>query len=229
MNSKKKFALFIAFLVVCVFIAIFSAYFGLNPSYIESFITINHVLAAIIYNDLFILLASFSFSVSVMTSLGALLFPWYEVVAYATIGIMIAAMVHFYISRKLGREYVRNYLEKRGGKLEKFDEIVEKNTFKTILILSAVFFVPPTIPNMLGGVIKISSKKYFVATFLGNFPNTFFTVYLIHGLSQSNNLQVYGSIGGLVLTTLIGLYFYKGEIRDVLKLSFPWAFGKKEN
>ncbi len=224
MNSGKKFALFIAFLVVSLFIAVFSAYFGFNPGSIEKFVLVNHVLSASAYNLLFIGLASLSFSVSVMTSLGTLLFPWYEVVIYAMIGIMGSAVIHFYISRKLGRSYIKNYLEKRGGKIEKFDEIAEKNTFKTILVLSAVFFVPPTLPNLLGGVINISLKRYFIATFLGNLPNTFFTVYLINGLLYSSNFQIYISVAGLALTTLAGLYFYKGEIGEVLRLSFPWAF-----
>jgi len=228
MNSKKKFALLIAFLVVSLFIAIFSGYFGFNPSSIETFVSVNHMLSALVYNLLFIILASFSFSVSVITSLGTLLFSWYEVVIYSMIGIMGSAIIHFYISRKLGKDYVRNYLEKRGGKIEKFDDIVEKNTFKTTLILSAVFFVPPTIPNFLGGVININLKKYFIATFLGNLPNTFFTVYLINGLLHSNNFQIYISIAGLVLTTLIALYFYKGEIKNILRLSFPWAFEKNK-
>jgi len=221
MNSKKKFVLFIAFLVVSLFFAIFSAYFGLNPSSIETFVSVNHVLSAFVYNLLFIGLTSFSFSVSVMTSFGTLLFPWYEVVIYAMIGIMGSSIIDFYISRKLGRSYIKNYLEKRGGKIEKFEEIVEKNTFKTTLILSAIFFVPPTIPNFLGGVININLKGYSIATFLGNLPNTFFTVYLINGLLYSNTFQIYASIIGLVMTTLIALYFYNGEIRNILRLSFP--------
>jgi uncharacterized membrane protein YdjX (TVP38/TMEM64 family) len=139
---------------------------------------------------------------------------------------MCSAVIHFYISRKLGKDYLKDYLEKHGG-IEMFDKIVERNTFKTVLILSAVFFVPPMIPNLLGGVMNINLKKYFIATFLGNFPNTFFTVYLINGMLYSNILQISFSIIGLVATTVIALYFYNGEIIDILRLSFPKIFNKK--
>jgi len=227
MNSKERFALFLVFVVISLFVAIFSGYFGLNFSSIGSFVSINHNLAILIYNILFITLTSFSFSVSVMTGVGVLFFSWQEVLVYAMIGIMGSSIIDFYIARKLGRSYVRNYIEQRGGKLEKFDEIVEKDTFKTILILSAIFFVPPTIPNFLGGIIKINLKNYCISTFLGNFPNTFFTVYLIKGLLSSNLLQIYFSIAGLIAVTLIALYFYKGEIRHILILSFPWIFYRK--
>ena len=228
MNSKKRFSLFVIFAVICLLVAVFSWYFGLDLNSIESFVSTNFILSVIVYNLLFITLTSFSFSVSVMTSLGVLLFSIYLVIIFSMIGIMGSSIIDFYIARKLGKEYVKNYLEKRGGKLEKFDEIVEKNTFKTTLLLSAIFFVPPTIPNLLGGVIKINLKNYSIATFLGNLPNTILTVYLVHGILYSNISQIYTSIIGLILITIIALYFYKGEIKSILRLSFPWAFkGKK--
>jgi len=227
MNSKNKFILFAAFIVICLFVAVFSGYFGLNSSSIENFISINHYLAVVIYNILFIILTSFSFSVTVMTTLGTLFFSAWEVIIYVMIGILGSSFIDFYISRKFGREYIKNYIKKRGGKIEKFDEIVEKNPFKTVLILSAIFFVPPTLPNFLGGVIKINLKKYFIATFLGNLPNTMLTVFLINGFFYSNALQIYLSIIGLVLVTLISLYFYKGEFKEILHLSFPWVFRHK--
>jgi len=223
MNSKKRFVLFVLFAFTCLVIAIFSGYFGIN-TYIQDFISINHYLAAIIYTFIFIVLTSFSFSVSVMTSVGTLFFSAWEIIFYSMIGIMGSSIVDFYISRKLGRDYVKNYIEKRGGKIEKFDKIIEKDTFKTIMILSAIFFIPPTIPNFLGGVIKIDLKKYFIATFLGNVPNTILTVYLVNGFLYSNTTQIYLSITGLVLVTLTSLYFYSGEIKDILRLSFPWVF-----
>jgi uncharacterized membrane protein YdjX (TVP38/TMEM64 family) len=226
MNSKKKFILFIVFIAFSLLMGIFSGYLGFNTTSLESFVSINHSLAVFLYTLIFTVLASFSFSVSVMNGFGVLIFSWYEVVICATIGIMISSTIHFYISRKLGRDYVRSYLEKRGGAMEKFDEIVEKDTFKTIFILSAIYFVPPTLPNILGGVIKINYKKYFIATFLGNIPNTFFTVYLINGFLYSNAFQIYFSIAGLIITTLAAIYFYNGEIKHILKLSFPWISNK---
>ena len=158
MNKNKKFALFIEFIVISIFIAIYSSYLDTShiSNSVDKFVTENHLLSIFLYTTLFSILAIFSFSVSVMTSIGAVFFSIYEITIYASIGIIISATAHFYIARKLGRDYVRNYIEKKGGKLEKFDEILEKNSFKTILILSAVFFVPPMLPNLLGGIIKIN-------------------------------------------------------------------------
>jgi len=228
MRSKEKFVLLMLFLIISLFVAIFSGYFGLNQTSIESFISINNSAAAFIYIFLFIGLTSLSFSVSAMTGFGVLFFSGFEIILYAMAGIMGSSIIHFYISRKLGKNYVRNYLERNGGKLERFDEIIEKDTFKTTIILSAIFFVPPTIPNFLGGVMKINLKKYAIATFLGNLPNTVFTVYLIKGILYPSLFFVYASITGLVIVTLISLYFYRGEVKGILKTSFPWIFVRKQ-
>ena len=224
MNSRSKFFLFSIFAAICLFVAIFSGYLGLNASSIEGYISTDPILAAIIYNLIFIGLTSISFSVTVMIGLGILLFPVWAVIIYAMIGIMGSSIIDFYLSRKLGKDYLRNYISKRGGEIEKLNKVMEENPFKTILILSAIYFVPPTIPNLLGGVIKINLRDYSIATFIGNLPNTVLTAYLINGFFYSNILQISLSITGLVLTTLISLYFYKGEFKEILHLSFPWAF-----
>lgn len=226
MNSKSKFFLFIIFLVLSVLIAISSGYFSINLTFIEAFSKINPIVSASLYNLIYIILGAFSFSTNVMTGIGVFLFPKYLVVIYSMIGIMGSSIIDFYIARKLGRNYVRNYIEKRGGKLEKFDKIIEKDTFKTIFALSAVIFVPPAISYFLGGVMKINLKKYSLAIFLGNFFNIVFLVYLFSGFINSNTIQILVSIIGLTIITSIALYMYNGEIKDIFKLSFPWFFRK---
>ena len=175
---------------------------------------------------LFIALTTFAFSVSIMTGFGALFFPANESIFYSIIGILGSSIIIFFVARRLGRDYVRNYVEKKGGKLEKFDKIIEHNTFKTILILSAIFFVNPMIPNLLGGIIKINFRNYIIATFIGNLPNTIFTVLLVKGVVYSNIVYVYISSIGLISVTLIALYFYKGELIDIIELSLPRRYHK---
>jgi len=224
MNTKRKFILFVLFVLCSIIVAIFSGYFGLNPSSIQYFANSNHTLISFIYTALFIVLSSFSFSVSVMTSLGVLLFSAYEIIIYSIIGIMGSSIIDFFVSRRLGKDYVKKYIEKRGSKIEEFDRILERNAFKTTFLLSSIFFVPPTIPSFLGGIIKIKFKNYCIATFLGNLPNTILTVYLIRGILYSDTSQIFLSIFGLIAVTVIALYLYKGEVSDIFKISFPRFF-----
>ncbi len=222
MKTKSRFGFLITFIIISVIVAVSSGYFTSLQSYLESFVSANPSIAALIYNLIFIASTTFSFSVTVMTSIGVLFFSIPAVITYSIIGIMASSIIDFYIARKLGKKYVKNYLEKRGGRLEKFDKIIEKNTFKTTLLLSAIYFVPPAIPNFLGGIININLKEYAIATFIGNIPNTILTVYLVHGILYSNTTQVYISSIGLALISILSLFFYKGEIKELILISFPF-------
>lgn len=226
MNNRKKFILFIGFILLSIIIAIVSGYFGFNLPSLEKVVAENYIISVIIYLILFVVLLAFSFSVTAMLFAGIVFFSIPVLIVCAMAGIMGGAIFHYFIAKKLGKDYVRNYLEKRGGNLEKFDEIIEKHNFKTIVILSAAFIVPPLIPNLLGGIMKINLKKFSIATFIGNFPNTVFLVYLVKGILYSNPLDIYVSVAGIAIVTIVALYFYKGELKHIMRLSFPWMFKK---
>jgi len=227
MKSRWKVLILFFFLVVSLSMAILSGYFGLNLSGLETLISLNKVLAGIIYALVFVTLIAFSFSISVLEVFGLFLFPAYVVVLCAVIGVLGGAIIDFFIARKLGKNCVKEYLNRRGGMIERFDEVLEKDTFKTILILSAIFFVPPLLPNFLGGIMNINFKKYVIAIFVGNLPNVAFMIYLLNGLLYSNIIQVYIGVAGIAIVSLTALYFYTGEIKGLLKIGFPWLFRKK--
>lgn len=227
MNNKDKYYLFVLLVIFSGLVAVFSGYYSPKIPLLEPIFTISPSLTALIYVLVFIALTTFSFSVTAMTASGILFFTGPEVVFYSLIGIMGSSIIDFYIAKKLGRTYIRRRISRGRGKLIKLDKIVEKNTFKTIFILSTVFFVPPTIPNFLGGVINIKFRDYVLATFFGNMPNTILTVYLILGLIHSNPFQIYLSVLGLVAVSTTALYFYKGEVGSLLRLSFPWFYRKR--
>jgi uncharacterized membrane protein YdjX (TVP38/TMEM64 family) len=229
MNNKKKFALFVGFLLLSLIIAIVSGYFGFNLKSLEKIVAANYLISVIIYLVLFVVLISFSFSTTAMLFAGFVFFSIPILLICAMTGIMGGAIFHYYIAKKLGKDYVRNYLEKRGGSLEKFDEIIEKDNFKTIFIFSAAFIIPPLIPNLLGGIMKINLKKFSIATFFGNLPNTVFTVYFVKGVLYSNALDIYLSVAGIAIVTIVALFFYKGEIKHIRHLSFPWMFRKPKS
>ena len=226
MNNKKKFILLVGFILLSIIIAIVSGYLGFNLPSLEKLVAANYIISVIIFLLLFVVLIAFSFSATALLFAGIVFFPIYILIICAMTGIMGGAIFHYFISKKLGKDYVRNYLEKRGGNLEKFDEIIEKDNFKTIFIFSAAFIIPPLIPNLLGGIMKINLKKFSVATFFGNLPNTIFTIYFVKGVLYSNALDIYVSIAGITIVTIVALYFYKGELKHIMRLSFPWMFKK---
>jgi uncharacterized membrane protein YdjX (TVP38/TMEM64 family) len=226
MNTKKKFILFVAFILISLIIAVLSGYFSFNLSSLERVVATNYTVAVIIYLLLYIILIPFSFSVTAMILAGMVFFPVPVLIICAMVGVMSGAITHYFIARKLGKDYVRNYLERKGGNLEKFDEIIEKHNFKTVFILSAAFIVPPIIPNLLGGIMKINFKNYSIATFIGNLPNTVFVIYFLRGILYSNVPEAFISAAGIAIVTIVSLYFYKGELKSIFQISFPWMFRK---
>ena len=114
------------------------------------------------------------------------------------------------------------------NKIGKIDSVFERKPFKTILIFSAIFFMPPIIPNALGGIMDINLKDYSIATFLGNLPNTFFTVYFIKGLLYSNINQVYISIAGITIVTLGALYLFSEGLGEILRIALPGLIKNKK-
>ncbi|MBU2615900.1 MAG: VTT domain-containing protein, partial [Nanoarchaeota archaeon] len=131
MNSKTKFTLLLFLIILSLSTAAFSGYFGFNTNALIKIVALNPILSAIIYNLIFIGATSFSFSVGVMSGFGILMFSWPMVFVYSMVGIMGSSIIDFYISRKLGKNYVRRYLNKHGGRIEEFEDVLEKNTFKT--------------------------------------------------------------------------------------------------
>jgi uncharacterized membrane protein YdjX (TVP38/TMEM64 family) len=228
MKAKLKFTLFILILTISLIITLLSGYSDSLSTQIESAILYNPELSAIVYTFLFIGLTTFAFSVTLLTGIGSLIFPLNNIIIYVMIGIMGSSIIDYYIAKKLGKRYIKNYISKRGGRIEHFEKIIEKNPSRTIFVLSAIFFVPPIIPNFLGGIMNISLKKYFIATFFGNLPNTTLTILLIRGFLYSNSLQIYLSFTGLFFVSLISILIYRGETRELIKISFPWVF-KKDN
>lgn len=205
----------------------FSSNIGGAIQFLLGYYSLSHFFIALAFVLIFIALTTFGFSVTVMVIVGTLFFGFLEIVVYAMLGILGSSTIVFFISRHLGREHSRKFFKNRGNYFCDVNDVVEKDTFKTITVLSTIFFVPPMIPNILGGVIKIGFWEYLLATFLGNLPTTFFSVLTVYGTMNLNSEYVTSGIIGLVMTTLIALFYYRGELKCLLRLSFPWAFRNK--
>jgi hypothetical protein len=59
MNNKRKFALFVGFLVISLIVAILSGIFGFNLSSLEKLVSANYAISVIVYLLLFVVLIAF--------------------------------------------------------------------------------------------------------------------------------------------------------------------------
>ncbi len=113
--------------------------------------------------------------VTMLTVLGAAIFGPYWGFVYVWVAAMLGAAAAFLIGRFLGREFVASLI---GGRLQKYDEAVERNGFATVLYLHLVYF-PFTAMNFGMGLTRVRYRDYFWATGLGILPQTFIFTFFV--------------------------------------------------
>jgi len=117
---------------------------------------------------------------SVLTGIGAVIFGAYWGFVYVWIGAMIGASVAFLIGRTLGREFAASLV---GDRLRKYDEVIERKGFATVLYLRLIYF-PFTPLNFGMGLTKVHFRDYFFGTGLGILVGTFIFTFFIGTLKD---------------------------------------------
>lgn len=117
---------------------------------------------------------------SVLTGIGAVIFGAYWGFVYVWIGAMIGASVAFLIGRTLGREFAASLVSDR---LRKYDDMIERNGFATVLYLRLIYF-PFTPMNFGMGLTRVNFRDYFFGTGLGILVGTFIFTFFIGSLKE---------------------------------------------
>lgn len=127
--------------------------------YIASF----GVFGPIVYMTMFSVIPSGS----VIAVAGGMAFGMYLGTLYTIIGAVIGATVAFYISRLLGRGSVEKLVR---GKMQKFDEGIEKGGFLLILIMRLIPIIPFNVVSYGAGLTRIKYTDYILSTMIGIIP-----------------------------------------------------------
>ncbi len=109
------------------------------------------------------------FPASIMIVLAAGLFGAYWGFLFAWIGAWAGAACAFIVGRKLGRDFVAAII---GERLKRYDDVIEKNGFTTVLILR-LLNTPFTPVNYALSLTKVHFKDYFFGTGLGVMVSVF--------------------------------------------------------
>jgi uncharacterized membrane protein YdjX (TVP38/TMEM64 family) len=112
--------------------------------------------------------------ISIYLFLGAALLVWGPwlggfLVWVATLG---SAAVSFAFARYLAREWVQDHLPYR---LRRFDDRLDSDGLRTIILLRLMFFTTPMVQMMLG-VSRVKFRTYMLGTAIGNVPMLVFSV-----------------------------------------------------
>ena len=142
------------------------------------------VLAPIIYLLMFALLPVFFFPVPILAVAGGVAFGFVEGSLF--LGASINCYIMFVISRRFGRDWVRNYLERKMNpkQHERIFGVSDEKLMISLVILRLIPLVPYNMINYGYGLTNISLTKYMIASVLGIIPGTI--VFLNFGATATN-------------------------------------------
>jgi len=143
---------------------------------------------------------------SIIAIAGGMAFGLYWGALYTMIGALIGATVAFYISRLLGRGAIEKLVK---GKLQKFDEGVEKGGFLLILILRLIPIIPFNAISLGAGLTRIKYSDYILSTMLGIIPGVLVFTNLGDKALKVNSPEFLGAVGILASMVIVSVILKK--------------------
>jgi len=150
---------------------------------------------------------------TVFVGVGAAVFGPYLGFACVWPGTLAGAVISWFAARMLGRKFVCSLI---GNRLMKYDDLLERNGFKAVLLLR-LMFVPLVLINYGVGLTKVRFWDYFFATALGEAATILAVTFFI---GEIREIWISGDPGRLLSTrmalslgTLIALAFVAKLIR----------------
>ena len=139
--------------------------------------------------------------------------PWLGF-TYSMLGIMVAALSHYYVGRLLPPDFIRKLL---GDKMDKIGDRLRNHGFLTIFAIRVVPVAPFPVEGFAAGAKRLRVWDYSLGTFLGMLPGvlatTVFGREIERALKDPGSLN-YWVLGGAVLavilfTVLVGRWLVK--------------------
>jgi uncharacterized membrane protein YdjX (TVP38/TMEM64 family) len=171
----------------------------IKPSDIQKYVAPFGKLAPLVYIVMFALVPLTLFPDSVLAIGGGLIFGLVKGYVYTLIGALLGASLSFYISRKLGRSFVKKITKE---KLDTVEEMINSKGFFIILLLRLIPLFPFDIISYGAGLTNIKYRDFLFATIIGTIPGILvFTNIGAQSVNIGSN-SFYISIMALILLLL---------------------------
>lgn len=180
---------------------------------IQKYVSSYGEFAPIIYIIMFALVPLTLFPDSILAIGGGLIFGLTKGYIYTLIGALLGASLSFYISRKLGRNFVKKLTKE---KLDTIEKMINDKGFFVVLILRLVPLFPFDIISYGAGLTSIKFRDFIFATIIGTIPGILvFTNIGAQSVNIGSN-SFYISIMALVVL-VVGSLFFKNKIINLQK------------
>lgn len=123
---------------------------------------------------------------SLMLILGALLFGYWGII-YSLASEILASTAAFYLSRYLGHDFIENHT---GERFKNFEHKLENHSFRSIVLLRLMFFVPNDLINYAAGASTIQYYSFIGASIVGTIPKAVLYNYSAIGIHDIRYLII---------------------------------------
>lgn len=176
---------------------------NINSKDIQAYVSSFGKLAPLVYIIMFALVPLTLFPDSVLAIGGGLIFGLAKGYIYTLIGALIGASLSFYISRKLGRNFVKKLTKE---KLDGIESMINSKGFFVVLMLRLIPLFPFDIISYGAGLTSIKYKDFLLATIIGTIPGILvFTNIGAQSVNIGSN-GFYISIMALILLVIASIF-----------------------
>lgn len=176
---------------------------NINSKDIQAYVSSFGKLAPLVYIIMFALVPLTLFPDSVLAIGGGLIFGLFKGYIYTLIGALIGASLSFYISRKLGRNFVKKLTKE---KLDGIESMINSKGFFVVLMLRLIPLFPFDIISYGAGLTSIKYKDFLLATIIGTIPGILvFTNIGAQSVNIGSN-GFYMSIMALILLVIASIF-----------------------
>jgi len=197
-------------IAVIIFVLIILIAFAIRHSHTISIYNLGYLLKSfgewsyVLFFLLCVFRSFFLLPCGFTSALGGLLFGTIKGSLITLIGYTLGSVILFYLSRILGKDWVRKFLKNKASLLEK---VVTQNSFLSILILRVVPILPFDAVSCIGGVSDVKTTDYVMATFIGSLPGVFLYVYFGETLKSFSFRQIIVPLCIIILLSMVSVIY----------------------
>ncbi len=184
---------------------------GYTPEQMKDYVHSFGALAPIIYIIMFTFIPLTLFPDSVLAIAGGMCFGLLWGFTYTIIGAILGGTLAFYISRLIGKNYIKNMIKKDLGELS--NHIGDKG-FWVILMLRLIPLFPFDVISYGAGLSNIKYKDFLIATIFGIIPGILVFTNVGDKATEIGSTGFYISISLLVL-----LFITAGILKNKISLN----------
>jgi len=209
MFTKRKVLVFVVLLVLALLAISNFAEKNIDIGEIRDYVSSFGSLAPIVLLIMIIVTSSIGFVFMIPVAVAALLLNIWMAFVISIIGLTIGAMVSFFLSRTIGRDYFeRKYVDKTVW-LKKYDNHLKKNGLWAVFFFRLIPLFPYELVNIGAGLSRITFVQFIIGTLLGIMPGICVTIYFIVSAEDIFSKQFLIASLLVMCLSIIPLFFKK--------------------